>query len=291
MLGRSGKDVVPESKSGVINILAWLRLFRFHALSIVFIATLAVSLLLDIVIREAVILALISVLGLAAGNTHNDVYDKDADARTPHKAWRPIPSGIIHPHSAMNMSYFLYGLVVMLGLTLSIQVGVLTVAYVGLLHLYNERARQSWGLFGHIVASVLTTSCVVLPMAHAWRWSLYPLALGLFMLETAREIIVSIPDRDEGVKTLVGEVGTDSCRHIAQVWIIGWFLVFPLAVSLTPKLGALYHTAGIVWGVGLFVSLYFANVSDTSKQWKMFQILTKAPMVIFVLALLLEVWF
>jgi hypothetical protein len=186
------------------------------------------------------------------------------------------------------MSYFVYGMIVILGMTLSYGVFVAVVVYVGLLHLYNERARRNWGLYGHVVASLLTTSCVVLPMAYSLNASLYPLALGLFLLETGREIIVSIPDSDEGVKTLVGEIGPGKAAKLSMVYVVGWALVSPLAILTVPRLDGLYLIGSAVWAFGLVVAPLFALQKNKSYQWKIFQMLTKGPMVLFVVLLLLE---
>ena len=235
-------------------------------------------------------LSLICVLGLAAGNAHNDTYDAEADKKTPHKAWRPIPSGVIHPGSAMNAAYFMYGMIVIIALTLSFLVAVVTIWYVFLLHLYNEKARQEWGLGGHIVASLLTTATVILPMAYVGSLALFPLALGLFLLEVGREIIVSIPDTDEGVNTLPNQIGVEKAARLSRVYTLGWCLIFPIQPLLTLAIGELYLLTGALWGVCLFLAPLYAKEKEKPRVWIKFQVLTKIPMVVFVVALLVEVW-
>jgi len=278
---------------------AWMRLIRIIPLTLVFLATYAVSKMLLIGDKDACLLGLIVTMGLIAANIENDVVDHQSDKSTPHKADRPIPSGLIRPGEAISTSVIIYGMVLVLAYVLSTYVLVVTLLYLVFVSAYNHYGKRSFGMFGHALAALSSTSCVVLPMVYSHNNSLCFLAIGLFLLETGRELIVVCPDYLENrgrnkCSTVPAQIGIRNTLALSYAYTVPAAIICMLNVGLNPYLGNLYIMAGLLWIGGLLFSpvpYIFEKNTDVIPSWIVFQVSTKLTMGIFIISLILDYYF
>jgi len=278
---------------------AWMRLIRVIPLLIVFFATFAVSKMLLVNDKDAATLGLIVTMGLIAANIENDIVDQHSDKQTPHKADRPIPSGLIKPGEAISTSLIIYGMVLVLAFLLSVYVLVATLLYLVFVSSYNHYGKRSFGMFGHALAALSSTSCVVLPMVYSQNHSLIFLAIGLFLLETGRELIVVCPDYLENqgrnrCSTVPSQIGIRYTLLLSYVYTVPAAVICMLNVGLNPYLGNLYIMCGLLWIGGLLFSpIPYITEKDRTivPNWLTFQITTKLTMGIFIMSLILDYYF
>jgi 4-hydroxybenzoate polyprenyltransferase len=266
---------------------------------IVFGATFAVAKMLYIETQDSVILALIVCMGLIAANIENDVVDRETDKLTEHKSDRPIPSGLIRPGEAISSSIILYVFCLVLSYTLSLRVLFVTGFYLVCVSTYNHYGKRSFGMFGHALAALSATSCVVLPMIHSLNWSLCMLAIGLFLLETGRELIVVCPDYLENTgrnrcSTVPSQLGIRNTLILSYAYTVPAIIICMLNLGLNPFLGNIYLIAGVLWAAGLLftpVPYILESEKNLIPNWLVFQVGTKLTMGIFIICLILEYYF
>lgn len=128
----------------------------------------------------------------AGGNVANDYFDAEADRRN--RPQRPIPSGRISPKGARELSLELFGL----GLVISISLGLLAFAFVLAVEL-SLIAYSAWikkrVLLGNALVSLMLSLVVVFPsVVHATFTPLALLAAPLFLLNLSREVVKDIGD-------------------------------------------------------------------------------------------------
>lgn len=201
--------------------------------------------------------------GTAAGNAYNDFRDRDLDARA-HPA-RPIPSGRLSSGAAFEAALVLVGVALVLAWLAHPLVFALAAANVGLLALYEHRAKAS-GFAGNVLVAWLVASLFLLGAVAATRPAAArdlpvlaaPLLLATlaFAANLARELLKDVQDlaADRGLRSTVPmTIGAERTRRLALVVTVAGVAASPLPFLLD---------LGFSW---LFLAL--VGVADAALVW------------------------
>jgi geranylgeranylglycerol-phosphate geranylgeranyltransferase len=197
---------------------------------------------------EVLAASLVVFLFTGAGNTLNDVLDRDIDRQNHPR--RPIPSGLVGPGNAAAFSGALFGLSVVLGLWLGIWCMALILLNLAIMLAYEFGAKAT-GLLGNMMISWLTASLflfgglAVLDTFPDIMDTLLFMFLLSFFATLGREIAKDIQDMggDIGRKTLPMQVGRDKAGYLAAIALLA-------AVGLSP----------LPYIMGVFGFLYLLTV-------------------------------
>jgi len=181
---------------------------------------------------EVMVAALVVFSFMGAGNTLNDVLDRDID-RQNHPE-RPIPSGLVRPRNAAAFSGVLFGFSVVLGLWLSVWCMAIILLNLAIMLAYEFKAK-AMGFLGNMMISWLTASlflfgglAVISQFPGIMETVLFMFLLSFFAT-LGREIAKDIQDMggDIGRKTLPMQVGRGKAGHLAAI-------AFMMAVGFSP---------------------------------------------------------
>lgn len=309
-------------------IMAWIRLARPL---IVFISVFGALVgLLNVTLAEqmvnqgvnlnygTLILVILGAASLSAGlMMHNDYTDLESDrVNRPHK---PVPSGLISPGVAKwaGLGFMALSVVIAFLTTMPIDgsinwfCGILTVILFINGVLYNYKGKYL-GIWGHVMVA-FGVGAIPYWGAIAHRpqdWDLMiPLALGLFVMEIGREIMVCAGDIrgdiEAGFKTLPIKVGRQKSMILALIFYLASAPIFPIGTLglwlVRPIFGKLY-----LYGVCFFLYVLFLTwvctfwvvlekPDDDEKIWNAFERYirtgTRLAVVIFQVILFLEIFF
>lgn len=165
----------------------------------------------------------------AAGNMQNDVLDVQVDRIN--RPDRPLPAGRIAVPSAIRAAWALYFLAAGLAFAINPPAGLLTLAMVLLLCLYNLKLK-ALPLWGNLAVALLCALAVYLPEA-----PLLPIHTGFpvlfaFLATLAREVAKDaedVPgDRAAGLATLPIRFGIPAARGMVAAACLSVILLLPV---------------------------------------------------------------
>jgi geranylgeranylglycerol-phosphate geranylgeranyltransferase len=206
----------------------------------------------------AIAFVALAAIGLtAAANAWNDIADVEID-RVAHPE-RPLVTGALSLDDADRVAIFAATAAVVCASTVSIVLGICTVAVLLLMRLYSPWLKQM-GFVGNLVVSVLASLPFVYGSYAAGSWARgIPLVLIAIPLHLARELAKDLDDReaDRGARrTLPLAAGVQSAR-IAIIGALGASGA-ALAFGLAPLVRS--HTLLLLALAPAMLALAFATV-------------------------------
>jgi geranylgeranylglycerol-phosphate geranylgeranyltransferase len=183
-------------------------------------------------------------LATAAGNTINDYFDREIDAVN--EPDRPIPRGAVSPRGALAFSLAMFGLAILLAVTLPpLAIGIAVVNLAALLA-YTEFLKPLPGA-GNAVVAYLGGSTFLFGGAAVGNVEPAAVLFALAALSTlSREIIKDVEDvegdREEGLNTLPIAVGKRRSLLVAAALLAVAITASPLPY-LTGEFGIAYLVA------------------------------------------------
>lgn len=170
----------------------------------------------------------------AASNSLNDFLDREND-KINHPE-RPIPSGLIMPKHALQLSIFLFVLGNALSLTLPLYAFLIVLSASLLMIVYESKLKKKW-LIGNMVVSIATGEILLFGSSVFNKFQAVGiLFILIFFISLGREIIKSIEDLkgDTDRVTLPAKIGTKNAGIIACIAIIIGIMLSPLPYYLYP---------------------------------------------------------
>jgi 4-hydroxybenzoate polyprenyltransferase len=234
--------------------------------------------------------------GLAAANIENAVVDKESDKKITGKRDRPLPTGLISETSAGIAAYSLYLVTMLTSLLLNIPAVLATIFIVCVVHTYNVSGRRDFEIFGHMLAALSLTSCIIIPSFYSGNFSLSLFAIALFLLDTGRSMIYSCADFEDttgsdGYKTVPSQIGIRKTLTLSYCYTIPAVFIFLLGVTMNHYLGLLCYLAGMLWmSAQLFVIMpyIFEGLEHLFPKTTVFEMSIRLSMAIFMAILILS---
>ncbi len=211
-----------------------------------------------------------------AGNVINDYFDVKIDSIN--RPERPIPSGRVKLKEALYFSYILFGLGILLAISINLICGFIALLNSLLLILYAKTLKGT-PFLGNLSIGYLTGSSFLFGASVFGFEGLEALFL-LFLLAalaiTAREIVKDIEDMEgdkmEGADTLPLRIGAKKASYLAV--LIGFLAMFlsPLPYLMS-VLGVRYLYLVLLADLGFLAAIYQILVrNNPTKSSKMFKI-------------------
>ena len=214
------------------------------------------------------LLTLLGAACLSAGiMIHNDYTDAVSDALT--KPYKPIPSGVISAGAARAVGLALMGLAVIVAALTTLpflgranwMLAAFTFLLVVMAVYYNHWGKKH-GLWGHTAVAFGVGAIPYwggLAVAPNDLTTLLPLAISIFVMETGREIMVSLSDwrgdAAAGFRTTPIALGLERATKLA-----GWFYLAYLGLLFWPfiqgSFGWLYLLGALGFAAVLLVTWY-----------------------------------
>lgn len=183
-----------------------------------------------------------------SGNIMNDYFDAPVDAIN--KPWRPIPSGLIKPRTAVYISVLLGIIGVMISFTISAINGVIALTALILCYSYSWRLKRML-LVGNLVIAFLTglsiiygglakgtlTVDVIIASAYA------------FLLNLGREFIKGMEDiegdKKYGIKTLASAFSM-KVAYVSALIVYAWLIILSFVPYIVMQYSVYYLTLAVL---------------------------------------------
>ena len=188
----------------------------------------------------------------AAGNALNDYFDREVD-KVAHPE-RPIPSGVVKPKAARDISWILFGVALVLGVFISTWSFVIVAASLVVIVGY-EWFLKAEGLVGNLAISWLTGALFLFGGAAVGKLELAWILAALALLATlGREIVKDVQDveGDRGSRrTLPMRIGKRRAGAVGSAAFIGAVALSPLPKLL--DLLSIWYVPAVIVADGIFI--------------------------------------
>ena len=230
--------------------MEYLRLIRPGRCLLAAVAVLVGALIVETPLELNLAFGLASVFLIAAGGfSINDYFDAESDKLN--KPNRPVAKGKIGKRSALAISGILFALGIALSYMINFDTLVAAVIATGLLIAYSAALKKTM-LIGNLVVSGLAALAFLFGSLISGSYQpILPLALTVFLTNTAREIYKSIDnsliDKRYDENSIAMKMGVINSRIAANIFLIA-AVIFSFVPYLLGLLGVTY--------------LFFAVISD-----------------------------
>jgi len=189
---------------------------------------------------------------------HNDIMDYECDCKDDKKSNKPLVSGILLVKDAWHYAYLTLIISLIAAYFVSFEFLVVIVALLVDGYVYNTYGKSKGYIFGNMQVSLASSSVLIIGAMVVTQGkfeliilSFIPCYIGMFGIETYREIMNAVMDFDADFA-----VGYKTLPVVAGIWkakIIGWlFLSFGaswLWYTITFGWGMFYNTGVVVASV------------------------------------------
>lgn len=233
--------------------------------------------------------ALIAVLTISATIMWNDVLDLEEDRIN--RPERPLPRGELETHHVTGAAFIFFILAIMISAPLGFFGTAATFGIIMLCIFYNMMGKERH-IYGNISVATCTAAVLWYPMVITGVYNLWPLAIGIFLIELSRELMITCQDVGgdwvSGRTTLPVKIGVGATIGLA-------FAIYLLSIPflfwiLNPYLGAVYEAFMTVFVLVLGIGFFQCYTQPNYRNFQIyFRDIAKLVLVGLIFSMLIEV--